>query len=133
LKSIRGINPKEADRSAAEILRALERSQKSVPVATTPGAPRAAQTRARMISGLADAVVRARCEGAEMATELVATRGELEALLADVFAGRADPSRHRLLRGWRKELAGDAVVALAEGRVAVRSVDRPPYVEEVQL
>jgi ribonuclease D len=133
LKAIRGINGREVERSATQILAAIESSKDAAPVASTPSPPRSAQARARMLSGLADAVVRARCESAEMATELVSTRGELEALLADIFAGTVDPSRHRLLRGWRKELAGDAVVALGEGRVAVRSIDQPPYVEEVEL
>ena len=69
----------------------------------------------------------------EIATELVATRAELEALLADVVRGTVDESRHRLLRGWRRDLAGEAVLALAEGRVAVRAADRPPYVEQIRL
>lgn len=133
LKGIRGINPREAERSASGVLDAIEKSKSSPPTESIPGPPRAAQSRARLLSGLADAVVRARCEAAGMATELVSTRGELEGLLADVFGGKVDPSQHRLLQGWRKELAGDAVVALAEGRVAVRSIDRPPYVEEVEL
>ena len=133
LKGIRGINAREAERSASQIIAAIERSKDAPPVASVPSPPRNAQARARMLSGLADAVVRARCESADMATELVSTRGELEALLADIFAGTVDPARHRLLRGWRKTLAGDAVVALGEGRVAVRSIDEPPYVEEVEL
>jgi ribonuclease D len=133
LKGIRGINAREAERSADQIIEAIERSKKAASPATTPAPPRHAQARARMLSGLADAVVRARCESAEMATELVSTRGELEALLADLFAGSLDPKRHRLLQGWRRELAGDAVVALGEGRIAVRSIDKPPYVEEVEL
>lgn len=133
LKGIRGFNPREAEKSGPQILAAIERSKSAPRFEAAPAPPRAAQNRARLLSGVADAVVRARCEAAEMATELVSTRGELEALLADIFAGKLDPSRHRLLRGWRKELAGDAVVALAEGRVAVRSIDRPPHVEEVQL
>jgi ribonuclease D len=100
-------------------------------LAPTPA--RSAQIRARMLAGLADAIVRARCEHAEIATELVTTRGELELLLAQVVEGNVDLERHRLLQGWRKDLAGDAVVALAEGRVAVKAIHNPPYIEEVEL
>ncbi|HEY7876048.1 MAG TPA: ribonuclease D [Actinomycetota bacterium] len=133
LKKIRGINSKEAERSARDILQAIERGRNAPPIATGAMPPRGAQVKARMISGLADAIVRSRCEAAGIATELVATRGELEALLADVVAGDPDERRHRLLHGWRRELAGDAVVALAEGRVGVRVIDGPPYVEEIVL
>jgi ribonuclease D len=86
-----------------------------------------------MVSGLADAIVRARCEAAEIASELVATRADLEALLGAAFSGATEPEDHRLLRGWRRELVGQAVVDLAAGRIGVRVVDRPPYVEEVKL
>lgn len=133
LKKIRGINSKEAERSARDILQALDRGRKAPPVATGGAPPRAAQIQARMISGLADAIVRSRCENAAIATELVATRTELEALLADVLSGETDDTRHRLLRGWRRELAGDAVVALAQGRIGLRVTGRPPYVEEIPL
>lgn len=133
LKSLRGFPAKEADRSGRAILEAVERGL-ATPVPEAAAVPgRTAQLRARMLTGLADAVVRSRCEGAGVATELVATRGELESVLADLFSGHEDGSDHRLLRGWRRSLAGDAVVDLARGRIAVRSTDRPPYVEEVRL
>lgn len=133
LKAIRGFPPKEADRTGRGILELVERGA-AAPVPETVSAPgRSAQTRARMLAGLADAVVRSRCEAAGVATELVATRGELEALLAAIFSGRDGDREHRLLRGWRRELAGSAVVDLARGRIAVRSSDRPPYIEEVRL
>jgi ribonuclease D len=133
LKKIRGINSKEAERSGRDILRALEAGKSAPPVQSSPAPPRSAQVQARMIAGLADAIVRARCEAANIATDLVATRGELESVLADVVAGRADGRDHRLLRGWRRHLAGDAVVALAEGRIGVRVIGRPPFIEEILL
>jgi len=63
----------------------------------------------------------------------VATRGELEALLADLLPGGPLSGKHRLLEGWRRDLAGEAVVALAEGRIAVKVTRHSPYVEEVVL
>jgi ribonuclease D len=133
LKKIRGINSKEAERSAGEILRALDRGRNAPPIHSEGAPPRGAQIKARMISGLADAIVRSRCEAAGIATELVSTRSELEALLAEVVAGQPKEKRHKLLHGWRRELAGDAVVALAQGRVGVRVTDEPPYVQEIVL
>jgi ribonuclease D len=133
LKSIRGFNASEADRSGRDILGAVEAGRGGPSINMGAAPPKAAQARARMLSGLADAVVRARCEQAGLATELVSTRSELETLLAEVVTGTVDERRHRLLQGWRRELAGDAVVALAEGRIAVKAIPRPPFVEELSL
>jgi ribonuclease D len=132
LKSIRGLNPKEADRSGRELLAAVERGKRDVPEPRA-AVPRAALLRARALAGLADAVVRARCERAGIATDLVATRGELESLLVALASGCVDESSHRLLRGWRRDLAGNAVLALASGRLAVKSSERPPYIEEIEV
>lgn len=133
LKQVRGMNPKIADRSGRDIIECVKRGKDAAVVDAPRGASRQIQARARMLSGLADAIVRARCDHAQIATELVATRGELEGVLADVLAGSLDPAAHRLLKGWRRELAGEAVLALAEGRIAVKATDEPPYVEEILL
>ncbi|HYP23869.1 MAG TPA: ribonuclease D [Actinomycetota bacterium] len=133
LKGLRGFNSSEADRSGRDILAAVDAGREGPSISLGAAPPKAAQARARMLSGLADAVVRARCEKAGMATELVATRSELENLLAEVVTGAVDEGRHRLMKGWRRELAGDAVVALAEGRVAVKAIPKSPFVEELDL
>ena len=133
LKSIRGINPKEAERSGSAIIAAIERGKDGSPVEMPKAPPKRAQIRARMLVGLADAVVRTRCDAAEIATELVSTRGDLEAVLTHFAAGSLVPENHRLLRGWRRDLAGDAVLDVAAGKIALRATDKPPYVEEVQL
>ena len=133
LKSIRGFNASEADRAGREILAAVEAGRDAPSISLGSSPPKGAQARARMLSGLADAVVRARCEQAGLATELVSTRSELETLLAEVVSGTVDEGRHRLMKGWRRELAGDAVVALAEGRIAVKAIPKPPFVEELPI
>jgi ribonuclease D len=133
LKTLRGMAPKEVERSGREIIEAVRRGKEAPPLEGAKPPSRTAQSRARMISGLADAIIRSRCEAEGIAAELVSTRSDLEAMLIDVFSGSPDHSQHRLLQGWRKDLAGDAVLALAQGRVAVRSIDTPPYIEEVPL
>jgi ribonuclease D len=133
LKGIRGFNPREAERSARDIIAAVETGRQARPIESIPTPPKSAIARARMLSGLADAVVRARCEGAKIATELVTNRTELEALLAEVVNGSLDPSRHRILNGWRRDLAGNAVLDLAQGRIALKAIDRVPYIQEVPL
>jgi ribonuclease D len=131
LKGIRGLASQEAGRSAGGIIDAVKRGLKTEPIAAPQSPSRSALARAQIVSSVADAVVRARCASAEIASELVATRAELEAVLIDLFDGSSNTSRHRLLQGWRRELAGDAVLALVRGEIAVRIADRPPYVEEV--
>ncbi|HJR44503.1 MAG TPA: ribonuclease D [Actinomycetota bacterium] len=133
LRNIRGLNPKEVDRSGDEILAAVERGRNAPKVEMEKAPSRSTQMRARMLAGLADALVRARCEQANIATEVLMTRSELEALLADVITGRADERKHRLLQGWRRQMAGDAVVGLASGRIALKAVDEPPYIQEVSV
>jgi ribonuclease D len=133
LQAIRGMNVKEAERSGNQILAAVELGRRGPAIESPKPAGRAVQVRARMMAGLADAVVRARCEEAGIATELVSTRSELEAVLIEIFLGLRNGSDHRLLNGWRRDLAGRAIVDLARGRIAVKGVERPPYVEEVAL
>ncbi len=134
LKTIRGIDAREAERSGPGILQAVQRGQEAPPVKRPPAPNKTVQVRARMIAGLADAVLRARSEEAGIAPELVASRSDVDALLFSVLSGRDDDDgTNRLLHGWRRDVAGDAIVALATGRCALRVIDKPPYVEEVPL
>ncbi|HEX2049854.1 MAG TPA: ribonuclease D [Actinomycetota bacterium] len=133
LARIRGISTAEVERSGGEIVAAVERGRNAPAVEQRPSPPREALLRARLVSSLADALVRARCERASIATELVATRGDLEEVLAERFAGDGDGESHRLLQGWRREIAGTAVLDLADGRIALRALGARPWVEEVPL
>jgi ribonuclease D len=132
LQRIRGLVDKQVSRWGSAILTAVAAGREADPILLPPAPPRAVMARARMLGGLADAVVRARCEHARVAPELATTRAELESLLIDAFVSTPDPAVHRTLRGWRKSVVGDAVVALAAGKMAVRVVADPPFIEEVE-
>lgn len=133
LQRIRGLNKGEVDRSGKDILAAIARGKNAAPVERVAMPSRAIQVRTRAITGLADAVLRARCERAGIAPESVATRSELEAVIADCLAGEADPAKHPLLTGWRRELAGLAIVAVAQGKIAVRATEKAPFIEEMEI
>ena len=134
LEGIRGLSGREVERSGRAILEAVAAGSRTDPVEPPDRAwPRGAQARARMLIGPADAVARARCDAAAVALELVVTRAETEAMLVELFAGRLDETRHRVLSGWRRELVGERLLALARGEIAVRAIDSPPYIEEVAL
>jgi ribonuclease D len=90
--------------------------------------PGEVRRRVRVVLPLASAVLQARCAEAGVASELVATRAELEALIA----GQAmeDDGDHPLLSGWRRELAGDSLLRLLRGEIALRVLPRAPHVAE---
>jgi len=132
LKGIRGIEPREAERSGPAILAAIERG-KTAPAIERQSAPsKHVQLRARMIAGLCDALLRARAEQAEIAPELVASRSDLDALLYAVL-GHRNVDDQKLMQGWRRDLAGEPIVNLASGRRALHVIDQPPYIVEVDI
>jgi ribonuclease D len=90
--------------------------------------PSEVRRRVRVVLPLASAVLQARCGEARVASELVATRAELESLIAGQ-AMDADGA-HPLLQGWRRELAGDSLLRLLRGEVALRVLPRAPHVAE---
>jgi len=96
--------------------------------ATEGELPSEVRRRVRVVLPLASAVLQARCGEARVASELVATRTELESLIAGQ-AMDADGA-HPLLQGWRRELAGDSLLRLLRGEVALRVLPRAPHVTE---
>ena len=79
-----------------------------------PKPPKRDSSEAPLVS-LAQAVVRHRSRESGVATELIATQAELTALVGAVRRGE-DDSRVRALRGWRRELVGQELRELIEGR-----------------
>jgi ribonuclease D len=75
---------------------------------------------------LASAVLQASCSEGGIASELVATRDDLESLVVAVARGNGD--EHPLLQGWRRELAGERLLSLLNGEVALRVVPGAPHV-----
>jgi ribonuclease D len=133
LKAIRGLNPREAERSGASILAAVEQGKRADPITLKKSPSRAIQHRVRALTGIADALIKARSDQAGVAPEFVATRDELESVLVDVLEGSDDVSHHALLVGWRLELAGRSILALVQGRIAIAATDTPPYIQEIEL
>ena len=67
---------------------------------------------------LAEALLRARALEAGLAYELIASRSELELIVAAARRGEPEPDVCTL-EGWRSELVGDDLRALLGGRKAV--------------
>jgi ribonuclease D len=133
LQAIRGMNAREADRSGRVLIELVDRAKDAPPIQEQSPFSHQAQLRSRLLAGVADALVRARCTEARVAVELVATRSEIESVLANMFQGRLRPRDHRMLTGWRGKLVGEAVLALAEGKIALRATSSPPFIEEIEM
>jgi ribonuclease D len=129
LGRLRGLGNLAAS-AAQRLLDALARAADGEP-------PRAARElapglarRVAAASALGAVLVRARCEGADIAPELVATRAELESFVEAMASGQEE---HALLSGWRRELVGAELRELVQGNVALALEPQSPYVRTFPL
>ena len=67
---------------------------------------------------LCEALVRANALKAKIAYELIASRSDLQAIVAARRGGEAEPPV-RTLSGWRRELVGAELTDLLEGRLVL--------------
>ena len=121
--SVRGLQLKRG-RQLDELLEVLASAGEGPPRETELSSDLRARVRA--VLPLASAVLQAACSEAGIASELVATRDDLESLVVAVARGDAD--EHPLLQGWRRELAGERLLRLLNGEVALRVVPGSPHV-----
>ena len=68
---------------------------------------------------LAEALLRARAREAGLAYELLAARADLQAIVAAAARRAASEADVRTLRGWRRELVGEELLELLDGRVSL--------------
>jgi ribonuclease D len=117
LEQIRGIHPSGIRRRGAAILDAIAAGMKEPPIPRDEPRGRSDPEDAPLIV-LAESVLRARALEAGLAYELIASRGELEMIVAAARRGEAEPEV-RTLEGWRSELVGTDLRDLLAGRKAV--------------
>jgi ribonuclease D len=122
LEEIRGVGQGSLRKRGEELLAAVQRGLRSThePLA---GGERTAHPRpsdAPLIA-LSEALVRSRAREADLAYELLASRADLQAIVVgERTSERADV---RTLRGWRRELVGEELLALLDGRVSLSIED----------
>lgn len=117
LEQIRGLYPSTIRRRGEAILAAIAAGLKDEPVPREPARERAEAADAPLIA-LAEALLRARSLEARLAYELIASRAELEQIVAAARRGDPEP-QVRTLNGWRRELVGADLRDLLEGRKAI--------------
>ena len=117
LKKERGVGEGIARRYGNQLLAALRRGEQAPPVelARRPEQP----PWFGPLSSLCEALVRARCEEQQIATEMVATRSEVGEIVLETVHGREEP-RNRLLTGWRRDVVGEEMLDLLRGERSLR-------------
>ncbi len=117
LEQIRGMYPSTIKRRGEAIVAAIAAGLKDEPIPREPARQRSEAADAPLIA-LAEALLRARLLEAGLAYELIASRTELEQIVAAARRGEPEP-QVRTLNGWRRELVGDDLRDLLEGRKAI--------------
>jgi ribonuclease D len=121
LQKIRGAGSLGTGRGATELLEAIVRGRDHPPeeMGHEQRLPAPRPEDAPLIP-LAEALLRARAREAGLAYELLATRADLQAIVSSRALGQeADV---RTLRGWRRELVGEELLELLDGRLSLSAV-----------
>jgi ribonuclease D len=123
LEQIRGVNQGSLRRRGRDLLEAVRRGEELPPREQAPYTrPPAPNPDDAPLVALAEALVRARAREAGLAYELLATRADLQAIVA---AGRTgEEADVRTLRGWRRELVGNELLELLGGRLSLSVRER---------
>jgi ribonuclease D len=117
LEQIRGIHPSGIKRRGEAILAAIELGLDAPAIPRDGRRDISAPGDAPLIA-LAEALLRARAMEAGLAYELIASRSELDLIVAAARRGDPEPSV-RTLTGWRRELVGEDLRDLLAGRSAI--------------
>ncbi len=120
LSRMRGLHPREVNRSAKAILGVVEVGL-SVAEDQRPkvGKKERLTPEGEAMVDLLQAVLRALCRVVEVAPPVVANAKDVENLVRDHFQGGCEESECALLSGWRRELVGKELVRFIEGEVSV--------------
>lgn len=132
LTSIRGIHPSFIKRRGREVLEQVAAGVADPPIPRESRRSSSDPRDAPLIA-LAEALLRARAAQARLAYELIASRSDLEQIIAASRQAAPEPEV-RTLAGWRRELVGADLEALLDGAVAVAvGADRTLELHPVEL
>ena len=118
LEQIRGINEPTLRRRGRAILDAVERGRARPPIPVEGERPSQPDALDAPVIALAEALVRTRAFEEELAYELIAARADLQKIVLAMRDGLPPPDV-RTLQGWRREVVGDELLALLDGRRAL--------------
>ena len=123
LRGVRGLSPGTVDRHGRAIVSAI-RTGRACPKEKWPTPPERVRRQAPPsgLVALLRAAVQAVADRDELASEVIASARDLDALVARSTAkGTHDEEDEpALLQGWRRKLVGDTLLAIARGELAIR-------------
>jgi ribonuclease D len=119
LGQIRGINPDVVRKRGKDIIAAIERGKAAPPLRLEPTERFVTESADGPVIALAEALVRARAGEAGLAYELIAARADLTPIVVAASRGQDEPDV-RTLRGWRRALVGEELLALLRGERSLR-------------
>ncbi len=122
LGQIRGMHPSTIKRRGEAIIAAVREGLADPPIPREARGVRTDSADAPLIA-LAEALLRSRAMDAGLAYELIASRAELEQIIAAARQNQPEPEV-RTLTGWRRELVGGDLEGLLGGRTALAVADR---------
>lgn len=131
LEQIRGLNESTLRRRGRAILDAVERGRDRPPIPVDGGRPAQPDVLDAPIIALAESLVRTRALEEGLAYELIAARADLQRIVLAVRDGKPPPEV-RTLQGWRRQVVGDELLELLEGRRSL-TVGADRRVEVVKL
>jgi len=118
LRGVRGLHGSEIDRNG-DAITAVIQGALTLPPSAWPDVPkeRRAEPESTGLVELLQAVLKSRAAEEEIAPTMLATTGDLQALVESASQGRTPDLP--LLRGWRRSLVGDLLLQVLSGTVAV--------------
>jgi ribonuclease D len=115
LEQIRGLNEQTLRRRGRAILEAVERGRSRPPIPVVGDRPAQPDALDAPVIALAEALVRTRALEGELAYELIAARADLQRIVLAMRDGNPPPDV-RTLQGWRRQVVGDELLELLDGR-----------------
>ena len=117
LRGLRAVRSRELDRHAEDVVARIGRALQTPKEGWPQPPPAQGPAPFTGVVELLQAVLRLRAEEASIAPNLLATHAELQ-LLVQRHA-RGDAAELPVMHGWRREIAGEDLLALLEGRASV--------------
>ncbi|MEL6616179.1 MAG: HRDC domain-containing protein, partial [Bacteroidota bacterium] len=121
---------RQARRYADTLLAAVREGQDAPPEARTRrGRPGPDEERRQAQLNVIQGLVAGRCTLGDVDPQLAATKAQLTALVAS--GADASPEDHPVLRGWRREFVGEAILAFLRGEGGVRLQNKEGWPDAV--
>jgi ribonuclease D len=123
LRGVRGLSPGTVDRHGRALLAAIAEGV-ACPEADLPTLPDRIrrQSPPSGLTALLRAAVQAVADRDDLAPEVIASARDLDALVAIATSRKPDPDVElpSLLQGWRRDLIGETLLAIARGEISMR-------------